>query len=75
MSEQKNQPAFPVFDRSGAYSPGMSLRDWFAGMALSGMLADSEVTESIEASGLASWAYTLANAMLAERQKQPDPTA
>jgi hypothetical protein len=38
--------------------PGMSLRDWFAGMALS-------VTSS------ATGAYQLADAMLAERAKEP----
>jgi len=34
-------PAFPVVKMNGIYPtiPGMSLRDWFAGQALAGMLS------------------------------------
>lgn len=45
---------------------GMSLRDWFAGMALSG---NPQATED---DGYAAWAYKVADAMLAERQKRED---
>lgn len=44
----------------------MSLRDWFAGMAIAGILICSENDEK-----LAAWAYNLANAMIAEREKEP----
>jgi len=47
---------------------GMSLRDWFAGQALSGMLAD-EGEAGYKAQTAASRSYELADAMLAERAK------
>lgn len=60
------------------YHPGMSLRDWFAGMALQGMLAspvrpenteDSEVPEDMAISAWAAYSFKLADAMMAERAK------
>lgn len=50
--------------------PGMSLRDWFAGQALAGLLAQSNgsATGSHKEAG-ARWAYEMADAMLAERSK------
>lgn len=47
---------------------GMSLRDWFAGQALAGLLA-SPVTDDMSWSEIASKAYNAANSMLAERAK------
>jgi hypothetical protein len=47
--------------------PGMTLRDWFAGMALSGMnIGDPEI--SFEK--LSEWAYKQADAMIAQREKE-----
>ena len=46
---------------------GMSLRDWFAGQALAGMLADHEMNATPEV--YAEWAHKVADAMLAERAK------
>ena len=46
--------------------PGMSLRDWFAGQALSGMLADNDGYSSI--SKMSATAYTIADAMLEARE-------
>ncbi len=50
---------------------GMSLRDWFAGMALNGMLAsDSSVDRTkVNRQLWASIAYSFSDAMLAERSK------
>jgi hypothetical protein len=61
-------PAFPVsVDRPlVAYSySGLSLRDYFAGMALQGVARDYGVT----AEGRARQCYEYADAMLAERDK------
>lgn len=67
-------PAFPVsgfvnpFDQRMERWPvdGMSLRDWFAGMALAGMCANgNENSWPPNAEG----AYKFADAMLAERAK------
>ena len=66
-------PAFPrvpwdVNDYTGDGSPGMSLRDYFAGQALAGMLADSTRQGSL--GNYAEDAYKFADAMLAEREKE-----
>ena len=57
---------------------GMSLRDWFAGQALSGIIRDQIVGTSIEydteelASGVSEAAYQIADAMRNEREKNND---
>jgi hypothetical protein len=71
MSAPENPPAFPVamIPEWQEGSPGMSLRDWFAGRALAGMA--SIVTD--DGDMLMGWAdmakasYLAAAAMLAER--------
>ena len=45
---------------------GMTLRDWFAGQALSGMLADDDGYSST--SKMSATAYTIADAMLEARE-------
>ena len=66
-------PAFPS-PQCGDWSPeyGMMLRDWFAGQALAGLIAQSggAATGSDKAVG-ASWAYRMADAMLKAREAQP----
>lgn len=71
--EKGDLPFFPVADlrdENGCGimegSPGISLRDWFAGQALSG-LAASPMDMPAEAYSLT--AYYIADAMLAERSK------
>lgn len=76
-------PAFPVPEvliesesicHPSAYQ-GMSIRDWFAGMALQGILASprTPVNKSGEASGdsetIAYLSYVMADAMLKERER------
>jgi hypothetical protein len=46
---------------------GMTMRDWFAGKAMQGMLAAAENYQTIQ---LADYAYSVADAMLKERSKQ-----
>ena len=68
-------PAFPLAVPVGdglGIQHGMSLRDWFAGQALAGMLASDQVGESQWADNkdyAASFAYKMADAMLQERAK------
>ena len=70
MAKDNGGPAFPVVPtsvRSGEWGyayPGMTLRDWFAGMALAGMLANSDTHIT------AATAYDFADAMIAERNKE-----
>jgi hypothetical protein len=67
-----NVPAFP---RSGGFgSPGMSLRDWFAGQVAAEVLRQvMETSARIENVGkaVAQLSYQVADAMLAERGRQP----
>ena len=65
MDKEKNEPAFPTRFAQHTDSHGMTLRDWFAGMALQGMLSDSAVRDIPE--GFAATAYELADAMLEAR--------
>ena len=74
MFDVNGGPAFPVTvafkDYQGqslqVVSHGMSLRDWFAGQALAGMVVDPVTYD-----GLAEEAYRLADAMLAARKPRP----
>lgn len=48
-----------------SFRPGMSLRDWFAGMALAGL-----GPSGMNSKARAYWAYEYADAMLAQRIKK-----
>ena len=68
-------PAFPVDDRFYGDarfrgSDGMTLRDYFAGQALAGALADP--TCDVSPVELAKIAYIEADAMLAARERKED---
>jgi hypothetical protein len=72
-------PAFPVLRETEnpdiplfMASSGMTLRDWFAGQALAGLVALSRPDSSVTSDTLL--AYRLADAMLAAR-KNTNPTA
>jgi len=84
MSEKINDggPAFPHSVRSFELSQsktssfdGMSLRDWFAGMALPAIIQGNTELAKLgvkSSSGtIASDAYKAADAMLAQRDKKP----
>ena len=73
MSAPANPSAFPVnataLPNPGAFEPepGMSLRDWFAGKALQGLLADPEMDMHVKQ--FAELSYEYADAMLAARME------
>ena len=74
MSDKDGGPAFPGQPRdtfASSLPAGMSLRDWFAGQALIGILSNQESlpVNSRASDTIASWAYFFADAMLAERAK------
>jgi len=48
---------------------GMTLRDWFAGKALNGMMASEAGVDPYSAEWVSERAYLVADAMLAERLK------
>jgi hypothetical protein len=74
MTKDTGGPAFPLPEQRTSFggqstyqsaSYGMTLRDWFAGQALSGMLADPNGPWE----GAAEKAYWMADLMIAERNK------
>ena len=52
--------------------PGMELRDWFAGMALVGLVSNfwSEDEEHLDLDNYAEAAFNLADAMIEQRNKE-----
>ena len=71
MSAKDGGPAFPVFQGTpvghAAAFRGMTLRDYFAGQVLAGLLAVPATTSNT--SYLADECYRQADAMLVERDK------
>jgi hypothetical protein len=66
MTDKPENPSAFACASRGAYQPGMNLRDYFAGQALVGLLSHSSGGDPMKDP---EWAYKLANAMLAEREK------
>lgn len=70
-------PAFPVSTGMGplsanSASPGMSIRDWFAGKFMQGYLSQDEYGgwgTVARQQGLASMAYDMADAMIEQSKK------
>lgn len=63
----ENPPAFPTPNLNGGMA-GMSLRDYFAGQALLGLaMRDGIGMGDAPRAGLATWAYAMADAMIAAR--------
>ena len=69
MKETKSdgKQAFPTGNPTHGGNPGMTLRDWFAGQALVGLVA-SPATDNCTFGSVASSAYGYADAMLKERK-------
>lgn len=75
-----NPPAFPqpiaidsqgnIHTSSEKSDAGMDIRDWFAGMALQGILA-SDIKNEFPQDKIAEWAFNQADAMLAAREPLP----
>lgn len=61
-------PAYPVIAENGLglVSDGMTLRDWFAGMAMQGLLVRYGDQSALGCAGLS---YEYADAMIEEREK------
>jgi len=62
-------PAFPTRYHEDMH--GMTLRDWFAGQALAGLLACGEAHDEHTDSVTAGAAYKMADAMLTAREVKP----
>ena len=60
--------AFP-FQANDKQNPGMTMRDYFAGQALAGLMANPKLFERHGSEWFVKGAYTLADAMLEEAAK------
>ena len=61
----KNIAAFPLKHSEDKFNPGMTLRDYFAGQALAGLLSRT----NIDGSQVGESCYWFAEQLLIERQK------
>jgi hypothetical protein len=52
--------------KTGGFAKDMTMRDWYAGLAMQGILADPTTPRSVEIEGAA---YYIADAMLKAREK------
>jgi hypothetical protein len=71
----KDDYAFPRVTQLGQMAPGMELRDWFASMALQGILANEALLLAIPCNGMpendyAQFSYDIADAMIEHRNKE-----
>lgn len=63
-------PAFPMVSDLMGHAPGMSLRDWFAGLAMQGLCADPTNHDLFDGhDDAAKSAFQIADAMLEARAK------
>lgn len=70
MKTIKNPTAFPLKHSDDKYNPGMTLRDYFAGQVLTGVVSNPSLwqhTETLQQS--AEFAYAIAEQLLIARQK------
>ena len=66
MSDEPNtETAFPAMTPGGYCTPGMTLRDWFAGQALTGIF---NISNCMSDETIAGECYGIADAMLAARE-------
>lgn len=74
MTQRDGGSAFPnteaYFEPPATIHSGMSLRDWFAGQALAGMVNDHGDDCDGYRAAVTRRAYAVADAMLAEREKK-----
>lgn len=70
MKSIKNPAAFPVKHSEDKFNPGMTLRDYFAGQVLNGILLDHEAWSiGTISNDIAIRAYQIAEAMLIRRKE------
>lgn len=78
MSQPDGGPAFPTVAMTEGGYVGMTLRQWYAGMALQGLLAGIKQippgqTEEETSHALTELAYLFAEAMLRQREAPDRP--
>ncbi len=75
MPKDDGFPAFPVISDNHECYSGMSLRDYFAGKAMQGIVSSPEAVKQINNSlpakpleNIAAWSYRMADVMLEARK-------
>ncbi len=66
MKDSAFPTVFTTTDNKTHIQLGMTLRDWFAGLAMQGMAGDPELSLD----KIPKWSYSLADAMLKARDSQ-----
>lgn len=65
----KTTPAFPVPNlEHDEFFNGMTLRDYFAAKAMQGMIPTGLVGYEMDTCSMATWAYSMSDAMLKARE-------
>lgn len=67
IGKMTNKPAFPITSLQGDYNEGMTLREWYAGIAMVSFLQHPQAFESPEST--AKWAFEQADLMIKEGEK------
>lgn len=71
MTKSDGGPAFPIEMTGTPYAPGMTLRDWFAGQALIGLLSNpNHQVGTVTFERIGQDAYKFAYAMIAARDEE-----
>jgi hypothetical protein len=72
MRKIKNPPAFPSTHNGSTLpnSAGLTMRDYFAGLAMQGFAADPTLCWDDGVAGMAKAAYKWADAILVERENK-----
>lgn len=66
----KNIAAFPLKHSDDKFNPGMTLRDYFAGQAIIGILSNDSIWQDQDPiTASTNTAYLIADALLIERQE------
>ena len=68
---QDGGPAFPYWNLAENTNHGITLRDWFAGMAMQGMLSNPDFNGASDAS-VAGFAFRQADAMIEGRERKEE---
>ncbi len=66
MSKNDGEPAFPITAGQQVYAQGITMRDWFAGQALAGIIS-TDCSHEMNVNHRAELSYRLADAMIAAR--------
>jgi hypothetical protein len=67
---KKERDIDPAFPTQFADNEGMSLRDYFAAKAMQGLIASNDEEAGDRITEIPEYAYRIADAMLAEREKK-----